>query len=267
MEEDLGRVFVTGGSGFVGRRMISLLRERGATVRALARSPASATKVVALGAEAARGDLANGAVLAQSLAGCRTVLHVAGHLREWDSPAAFRASNVEATRVLLEAAQAAGVRTFVQVGASAVVMGEPEPMLGVDERLPLQGPSWAPYIATKAEAERLVLAANGPALRTCVVRPPFIWGPGSPMLDNIARAAKAGQFRLVDGGVQPMSTCHVDNVCHGTLLAAERGRGGQAYFLADDGDSTLRQVMTELLVTRGLDPGKGNIDAGGEVGG
>jgi nucleoside-diphosphate-sugar epimerase len=256
---EVSRVFVTGGSGFVGRHVITALRSRGFSVKALVRSKIAEARVAALGADLAHGDLSDRAALATGLEGCRTVLHVAGHLREWDHERAFRDSNVEGTRRLLEAATASGVRVFVQVGAAAVVMGEPMPMLNVDETLPLRFPAWAPYIATKAEAERLVLAANGPGMRTCVVRPPFIWGPGSPMLDHIADAAKSGQFRLVDGGKQPMSTCHAENVAHAVLLAAERGRGGHAYFVTDGVDSTLREVMTDLLATRGLDAGSRDI--------
>jgi nucleoside-diphosphate-sugar epimerase len=262
MGQALGRVFVTGGSGFVGRRMIAMLRDRGAEVTALARGPASAAKVEAAGARAAVADPASPAILAGLIADCQTVIHVAGHLRGWDSLAAFRASNVELTRSLLDAARLAGVRAFVQVGASAVVLGEPRPMLGVDERLPLQYPTWGPYIATKARAEALVLGADGPALRTCVVRPPFIWGPGAPMLDAIAANARSGQLRFPDGGAQPMSTCHVDNVCHGALLAAERGRGGEAYFLSDGADSAMRAVLTALVATRGVEAGERAIPFG-----
>ncbi len=99
-------------------------------------------------------------------------------------------------------------------------------------------------------------------MRTCVVRPPFIWGPGAPMLDAIAANARAGQLRFPDGGAQPMSTCHVDNVCHGALLAAERGRGGEAYFLSDGEDRTPRAVFTALLATRGVVAGDKSIPFG-----
>ena len=53
-----------------------------------------------------------------------------------------------------------------------------------------------------------------------------------------------------------MSTCHVDNLCHALILAAERGRGGEAYFVSDGRDGTLKSVIAPLLATRGVDPGE-----------
>ncbi len=259
MSKGFGRVFITGGSGFVGGRMTALLSDRGVPVRALARSPAAAAKVAAHGAQPALGGLDDAAILSRQLDGCQTVFHVAGHVRAWDSYAAYKASNVDATQVLLEASRTAGVKTFVEVGAAAVVLGEPEALIDADERLPLRAPRWGPYMATKCQAERLVLEANGPHMRTSVVRPPLVWGNGMPMLDGLAKAARTGKFMLVDDGVHPMSKCHVDNVCHGAFLAAERGVGGEAYFLADAEESTLRRVTTALLATRGLDPGRKTI--------
>jgi nucleoside-diphosphate-sugar epimerase len=65
---------------------------------------------------------------------------------------------------------------------------------------------------------------------------------------------KAGQFRWVDGGSQAMSTAHIDNVCHALELAVEKGRGGEAYFISDGTDSTLKEVISGLLQTRGIEP-------------
>ncbi len=186
--------------------------------------------------------------------GCDTVFHVAGHLTEWDPYEVFHTANVVGTRTMLAAAEAAGVSTFVAAGASAVVQGRPMPMRNVPEDLPLQAPSWAPYIATKAEAERLVRRANAPGLRTVVIRPPLVWDAGMPMLDAMVAAARSGQFALPDAGRQVMSTSHVDNVVGGLILAAEKGRGGEAYHVTDGDDTTLKDALTDLLGTRGVPP-------------
>jgi uncharacterized protein YbjT (DUF2867 family) len=75
--------FVTGGSGFIGGRLIERLVAEGRPVRALARSDAAAAKVEALGAEAVRGDLGERDSLAGGAAGCTTAFHLAAHLGEW----------------------------------------------------------------------------------------------------------------------------------------------------------------------------------------
>ncbi|BAM86698.1 3-beta hydroxysteroid dehydrogenase/isomerase [Bradyrhizobium oligotrophicum S58] len=246
-------VFVTGGSGFVGKRLIARLRDMNAHVVALVRTDKAAA-VEALGVSACRGDLQDETALTKSMQGCDTVFHIAGHLSEWDPHALFREVNVAGTRTMLAAAKAARASTFIAAGAAAVVMGRPKPMRDVTEDATLQGPSWAPYIATKAEADEMVRQANTAAFRTIVVRPPLIWGEGMPMLDAMVETAKAGHFALPDGGGQVMSTSHVDNVVACLLLAAEKGRGGQAYHVSDGQAGTLQQVIADLLGTRGVPP-------------
>jgi nucleoside-diphosphate-sugar epimerase len=98
--------------------------------------------------------------------------------RDWDPYEVFYNSNVVGTRTMLAAAKAVGASTFVAVGASAVVMGRPMSMKNISEDLPLQAPSWAPYIKTKAEADRLVWQANTSELRTVVIRPRSPTEPG-----------------------------------------------------------------------------------------
>ena len=162
---------------------------------------------------------------------------------------------MQGTAKLLQAAAAASVNRFVQVGAAAVVMGDLAPMLRAIESLPRQERPWAPYSASKARGEALVLEANRPGVfETVVVRPPMIWGAGMPTLDHMVETVRAGQFRWVGDGSQAMSTAHVDNVCHAVELAIEKGRGGEAYFVGDGADSTLKQVLSGLLRTRAIEP-------------
>ncbi|MCU5786964.1 NAD-dependent epimerase/dehydratase family protein [Alloalcanivorax marinus] len=255
------KVLVTGGSGFVGGRLIQRMKSQGWEVRALARSPDAAQRVAALGAEAASGDLDDQQALKRALEGCDAVIHVAAVFKLWGGKDEFERANVQGTRNLLEAAAAtASVRRFVQVGAAAVVMGDMQPMMRADESLPRQERPWAPYSASKARAEALVLGANDPGrFETVVIRPPMIWGQGMPTLDKMIENVRAGQFRWVGDGSQAMSTAHVDNVCHAALLALERGTGGQAYFISDGRDGTLREVMTALLRSRGIDAPKASV--------
>lgn len=249
-------VLVTGGSGFVGGTMIGHLRAQGWRVRALARSLQAQRRVAALGAEAVSGDLEDPSALRQALAGCDAVVHVAAVFKLWGSPQEFERGNVQGTRNLLGAASATPtVRRFVQVGAAAVVMGDVAPMLRATETLPRQERRWAPYSASKARAEAEVLAANAPGrFETMVIRPPMIWGRGMPTLDHMVANVRAGQFRWVGDGTQAMSTAHVDNVCHAVSLALERGAGGEAYFVSDAQDGTLKGVLSALLLTRGIEP-------------
>src|SRR5437763_2396961 len=103
-------------------------------------------------------------------------------------------------------------------------------------------------------AEAAVLAANGEGLETVVVRPRLIWGDGdTSVLPDIVAAVKRGRFVWLGGGRYLTSTCHVDNVVEGALLAAERGKPGEIYFLTEGATVEFRNLMTRLLHTPGID--------------
>jgi nucleoside-diphosphate-sugar epimerase len=246
----------TGGSGFVGRHLIARLIENGWQVRGIGRSEASRAAVAAQGGEPYDADLTDPAALERAMAGADTVFHVAAHFKLWGPRRLFRAINVKGTRNVVTAAERAGVRRVVYVSAAAVVMGRPRPQRAVTEDLPLQRMGFAPYAASKARAEEILRAASGrrKGFSTIAIRPPFIWGPDMPALDHMVETVKAGQFQWVAGGTQSLSACHVDNLCHALILAADRGRDGAAYFVSDDADTTLKNFLTRLLASRGVTP-------------
>lgn len=249
------KAFVTGGSGYLGRNLIRALRARGDEVRALARSDAATRTVKALGAQPVAGDLDATDAMRDGMAGCDAVFHSAALAAEWGPREAFQHFNVDGTRNTLAAARAAGVPCFVHVGTEAALC-DGSPLLDVDETRPLPRAPLHRYPRTKNEAERLVRAANAPGFRTVVVRPRFIWGnDDTSVLAALAAAVKAGRFMWMDDGRYPTSTAHVDNVCEGLLLAAEKGRGGEAYFVTDGAPVELRDFVTRMLATRGVDPG------------
>ena len=249
-----GATFVTGGSGFIGGRLIERLVADGRPVRALARSESSAARLSALGAEPVRGDLGDRSSLAAAAAGTGTAFHLAAKLGEWGSWADFEAGNVEGTLNALAACAEAGVRRFVHCGTEAALMAG-EPLVHVDETAPLRPDSPAPYPATKARAEEAVVDANGEGFETVVVRPRFVWGSGdTTLLPEMVETVRKGRFAWVGGGRNVTDTTHVDNVVEGLLLGAERGRPGEAYFVTDGEPVVFREFVTALLETQGVEP-------------
>ncbi|MGW9231988.1 NAD-dependent epimerase/dehydratase family protein [Pseudorhizobium sp. NPDC055634] len=255
---------VTGGSGFVGGHLICRLLSDGWRVRALGRSTEALAGVKALGAEPVAGDLLNHASLTHAMEGVEVVFHVAAHFKLWGPMSEFRRINVDGTRNVVEAAERAGVRRVVYVSAAAVVMGRPEPTQGATEAMALRKMAFAPYAASKAEAEEVLLAANGrrAGFSTAAIRPPFIWGPDMPALDHMIETVRKGQFQWVAGGGQALSTCHVDNLCHALILAANRGSGGEAFFVSDGEDTTLKSFLTRLLGSRNVTPKERSVPFG-----
>ncbi|HEY6173145.1 MAG TPA: NAD-dependent epimerase/dehydratase family protein [Kofleriaceae bacterium] len=245
--------YVTGGSGFLGKRLIAALVARGVKVTAMARSDAAEAAVTAVGATPSRGDLSDRDAMTAAMRACDTVFHAAAHVEQHGPLATFMAINVAGTEHALAAARAAGIKRFVHIGTEAV-LADGKPIIRADEQRPIADRPAGPYPFTKGLAEAAVQAANGEGLETVVVRPRFIWGKGdTSLLPTIAAAVKRGRFGWLGGGRYLTSTCHVDNVVEGTLLAAERGAPGAIYFLTDGPPVEFRDFMTRLLATQGVD--------------
>jgi nucleoside-diphosphate-sugar epimerase len=246
--------FVTGGSGFIGGALVRRLVADGWTVRALARSDASASVIEERGAEPVRGDLDDTASMAAGAAGCEVAFHCAAHLGDWGSRADFERGNVRGTRNALAGGQQAGVWRLVHVGTEAALLAG-QPLIEVDERAPLRFDSPALYSSTKARAEDAVIEANQDGLETVVVRPRFVWGRGdTTLLPAMTEMVRAGRFAWIGGGRHRTSTTHVDNVVHGLLLGAERGAPAGVYFVTDGEPVVFRDFVTRLLATQGVTP-------------
>ena len=267
-------VFVTGGSGFIGGRLVERLRADGHEVRALARSDAAAEKVRSRGAEPAAGDLSDTAAMRAGAEGCEWAFHAAAMLGDWGRPEEFEQGNVAGTRNALEACASAGVRRFVHVGTEAALLAG-EPLSNVDETAPLRPDSPALYSSTKAKAEQLVLGANRDgSFETVVVRPRFVWGRGdTTLLPTMVEMVRSGRFVWVGGGRHRTSITHVDNTVEGLMLGASRGQPGNAYFVTDGEPVVFREFVSELLGTQGVEPPTrsvpswlaGAVAAGGET--
>jgi nucleoside-diphosphate-sugar epimerase len=255
-------VFVSGGSGFLGGRLIERLIARGDRVRALARSDAAAEAVRRLGAEPVRGDLDQPSALTEAMRGTELVFHAAAATQEWAPLEHFRRINVEGTRNVLSAARAAKVRRLVHVSTESVLL-DGKPLVDVDESRPIPSRVIGRYPRTKAEAEGLVRAANGDGLETIVVRPRLVWGKGdTTVLPKLVEAVSAGRFAWIDQGRALTSTCHVRNACEGLVRAAERGRPGEVYFVTDGEPVEVRGFLTAMLATQGVDPGARSVPRG-----
>lgn len=245
------QVFVTGGSGFVGQNLIPMLIAQGYKVKALARSTQAIQKVERSGAIAIKGDLYDTQQLAQGVKDCETVFHLAGSVDFFASEKALKKIHVEATELLLKIAKDVGVRKFIDLSASSVIMNG-KPIKNADESF-VSDNIIDSYSRTKLHAEKSVLKAHTQAFQTVSIRPPMIWGKGdNTVLPGVIDAIKKGQMQLIDGGRHHFSTCHVLNVCHALILADKTAQSGKAYIVTDGQASVFRDFMKKYVATQGV---------------
>ncbi|MEV0308455.1 NAD-dependent epimerase/dehydratase family protein [Nonomuraea fuscirosea] len=256
----MAQAFVTGGSGFIGRVLVRRLLDEGHSVRALVRSEASAAKVAALGAEPVRGELTDPATWRDEVTGSDVVFHLAAETDVAADRERHELVTVRGTQAAVDASRFARVPRFVHCGSEAALLAG-DPLVDIDETAPLRPDSEAAYCAVKAVAEKIVLDADAPDFATVSIRPRFVWGPGSILIEGLVAAAKAGQFGWIDGGRHTTDVTFVDNAVEGLMLGWQRGRPGQAYFITDRRRVTLREFMETLFAIYGVDAPIPDLDA------
>ena len=225
--EQRSRVLVTGGSGFIGRRLVRALLETGAEV-----TVADLREPTEPGVHAVVGDLRDESVAAQAVSpGTDTIFHLAAVtsvLRSLEDPAGTYQTNVQATATLLELARTRGVGGFILASTNAVVGDVGRSV--ITEQAPLH--PLTPYGATKAAGEMLVscyTAAYG--IAGCALRFSNVYGPGMQQKDSfVPRLMRAARDRhgvqVYGDGNQVRDLIHVDDIVSGLLLAWRRRSTG-----------------------------------------
>jgi nucleoside-diphosphate-sugar epimerase len=256
----VARVFVTGGSGFIGRVLVRRLLDEGNSVRVLVRSDASADIVAGLGAEPVRGELTDPITWRDAVTGCDVLFHLAAETDIAAERCRHDRVTVLGTRAAVESARYARVPRFVHCGSEAALLAG-EPLVDADETAPLRPDSEGAYCAAKAAAETIVLEANTPDFATVSIRPRFVWGPDSILTDGLVAAARTGQFAWIEGARHTTDITFVDNAVEGLVLGWRRGRPGQAYFVTDQHRVILRDFLETLFTIHGVEAAIPELDA------
>jgi nucleoside-diphosphate-sugar epimerase len=266
---------VTGGTGFLGRRLAARLLAAGRPVVVLGRTPAP--DLEARGARVIRASIEDVAAVRGACAGIDTVFHVAAKVGVWGRHEDFFRTNVLGTRVLLEACRTEGVKRLVYTSTPSVVYDGGD-LRDADESLPLTTQCPSPYPLTKAAAEREVLAADSPQLRTIALRPHLIWGVGDPhLVPRLLARARAGRLRIVGDGRNRVDLVHVENAVDAHLLAEQAllscnppgyttaGAAGRAFFITNGEPVVLWDWINGLLAALGEPPVAKRISLGAAV--
>jgi dihydroflavonol-4-reductase len=259
------RVFVTGGTGFIGGHVVRRLRERGNEVRALVRNPDKAGALRELGCEIVPGSLADAEAIRAGMDGCDGAIHGAAiyevGIPESEHQAMYEA-NVLGTETVLRAALEAKVPRVVYVSTVAAFGNTHGQVVGESYEHP--GASYTSYYErTKVEAHRLAKRLIGEErLPGVIVQPGAVYGPNDhSALGRQINQFLAGRLPFLPFPETGFSMVHVDDVAEGILLALDRGKVGESYILGGQ-ITTMREAMDTLARVAGKKPPRGTLPTG-----
>jgi dihydroflavonol-4-reductase len=230
------KAFVTGGTGFIGQRVVRQLIERDYEVACLVRRPAQAAHLSELGATLVQGDINEPDSMRQAMGGADVVFHLAGWYEVGLPPGAaerMERINVGGTKSVLGLAVELGVPKIVYT-STVGVLGDTHGVV-VDETYQRDTPFQSAYDRTKYQAHQVAERYIAQGAPIVVVMPTAVYGPGdhSTIADLIRRVLRQ-RLPVVPGADTGFSFVHVDDVALGHVLAAEKGQMGQSYILGGD---------------------------------
>jgi len=259
------KVFVTGGTGFIGGEVVRQLRARGEEVVCLVRSPEKAKGLEAAGCVLVAGDLGDGAALGAAMEGCDAVVHAAA-MYEVGIPAKQRPAmweaNVAGTERVMRAALEAKVPRIVYV-STVGVFGNTHRQV-VDEGYENPGTDFTSYYEeTKLEAHRIVkrmIAEQG--LPAIVVQPGGVYGPGdTSQVADLLQEFFAGKLPLMPFPQLGICMSHVEDIAGGILLALDKGTLGETYVISGP-VTTMREAIETVAKVSGRKAPKRDLPTG-----
>ncbi len=259
--ETTRKVLVTGGTGFIGTRLIERLIERGQVVRVLSRradpkpppgwdlsggGPWGHERVALV-----RGEIGDRESLLRAMEGCRQVYHLAAYAKNWArKPETFFEVNVQGMRNVFDTAGELGVERVVWT-STMMTFGPTPPGVVGDEDMPRATDHYfTEYERTKTIAEEEALARAGEGFPVVIVNPTRVYGPGH-LTEGNAVARLIDEYDrgmvpvLLNRGVNVGNYVLVDDVAQGHILAMEKGRVGQRYILGGE-NASLKELFAVI---------------------
>ncbi len=259
------KVFVTGGTGFIGGEVVRQLRARGDDVVCLVRSPEKGAPLTELGCELIAGDLSDEGALRGGMEGCDALVHAAA-MYEVGIPAkqhpAMWEANVAGTERTMNAALAAQVPRIVYVSTVGVFGNTHKEV--VDESYEHPGKEFTSYYEeTKLEAhkivKRMVAERDLPAI---VVQPGGVYGPDdTSQVADLLQEFFAGKLPLLPFPDLGICMTHVADIAGGILLALDKGKLGEIYVISGP-VTTMREAIETVAKVSGRKAPKRDLPTG-----
>lgn len=230
------KAVITGGAGFLGRKLTEALLKQGHEVRLFVRNPKQEAGLQKEGVSFSVGDLSDAASLDRACEGMDWVFHTAGVISYNPQKADLMyQTNVLGTKAVAEAALRAKVKRFVHTSSTAAIGVNEDPRTPMTEETPFNARKLKlAYFDTKYDAEQELLKVVDKGLNAVILNPGSLLGPGDTRRYEKGYAGLIYKYNppfLFHGGINYVD---VEDVVRGHLLALEKGRNGERYILGGE---------------------------------
>jgi nucleoside-diphosphate-sugar epimerase len=243
------KALVTGATGFLGRHTALRLAQMGWDVSGMGRSRESGAQLTQAGIRFVMADMRDADRVVQACAGQDYVFHCAALSSPWGDYKEFYASNVMATRHIIEGCQRHEVKRLIHISTPSIYF-DYRPRFMIRESEPLPGRPANAYAATKLLAEREVMQASRKGMPALILRPRAIFGPlDQTLFPRLLQANGKLGVPMLGGGQARIDLTYVDNVVDAMLLGCSAAPAalGQAYNISNGEPLPFREVVEKLF--------------------
>ena len=254
------KVLVTGGAGFLGKAVVNRLVDRGDQVRSLARN--YYPDLEKMGVDQVQGDLSDSDAVARACQDRTIVYHIAAKGPPWGRYDEYYQTNVVGTQNIIDSCLAQDQSKLIYTSTPSVVQNGRD-IEGADESMPYPKKFSTHYAKTKAMAEQLVVNASRNKLKSIILRPCKIWGPGDDQI--LTRlVARAKKLKQIGDGKNLIDATYIDDAADAHILAADKleehpDLSGNIYFISKGEPVLTWYIINEFLKAAGCNPVKKSV--------